>query len=78
MWRNLLIVLVVYLLIQFISKAWKFRKFVLQQRDELLNQTRAHQKNMREDGEVNISSRQKKSKNDSPDDGTYVDYEEVD
>lgn len=75
--RNLLLVIVAYLLWQFISKAWKFRKLVLNQRDEFLNQARAAEKQMRQEGEINITSK-KSSTSTSTDEGTYVDYEEVD
>lgn len=75
--RNILLILVGYLLIQFVRKAWKFRKLILQQRDAILNQTRAAQKQSREEGEINISSKSESAKT-STDDGTYVDFEEVD
>ncbi len=75
--RNLLLIIVAYLLWQFISKAWKFRKLILSQRDEILNQARSAEKQRRAEGEVNISSN-KKSNTSSTDEGTYVDYEEVD
>ncbi|MCO4818820.1 MAG: hypothetical protein KC517_04290 [Bacteroidetes bacterium] len=75
--RNLLLLLVAYLLWRFISKAWRFRKLVINQRDEFLNQTRAAEKQTRQDGEINIQS-SKKTKPSTSDDGTYIDYEEVD
>ncbi|MFT5511801.1 MAG: hypothetical protein ACI8SE_000194 [Bacteroidia bacterium] len=75
--RNLLLLIVAYLLWQFISKAWRFRKLVLSQRDEFLNQARAAEKQNRQEGEVNITPN-KQPKSDTSDDGTYVDYEELD
>ncbi len=75
--RNLLLLLVAYLLWRFISKAWRFRKLVINQRDEFLNQTRAAEKQTRQEGEINITGKQKSDGKPS-DDGTYVDFEEVD
>ena len=77
--RQLLLILVAYLLIQFISKAWRFRKAVLQQRDHMMDQMRAYEKQSKTEGEVNISNKSKSSSTSSTDDvGTYIDYEEVD
>lgn len=77
MFRNFLLLIVAYLLWQFISKAWRFRKLVLKQRDEFLNQSRAAEKQQRQEGEINISPT-KDIKSKPTDDGTYVDFEEVD
>jgi hypothetical protein len=75
--RNILLIIVGYLLIQFVRRAWKFRKLVLQQRDAIINQTRAAQKDMRQEGEINISSK-KPTDSGQSDEGSYVDFEEVD
>ena len=75
--RNLLIIVVAYLLWKFVSKAWRFRKLVLNQRDEFLNQARAAEKQTRQEGEINITGK-KKSDSKPSDDGTYIDFEEVD
>ncbi|MFT5722917.1 MAG: hypothetical protein ACI9JN_000022 [Bacteroidia bacterium] len=75
--RNILLIIVGYLVIQFIRRAWKFRKLVLQQRDAIIDQTRAAQKQTRHEGEINIESKNTPPQS-TKDDGTYVDYEEVD
>ncbi len=75
--RNLLLVFVAYLLIQFIGKVWKFRKVILQQRDAILNQTKEAEKASRQEGEIHIKSKKSSSSKDM-DEGTYIDYEEVD
>ena len=65
------------MLVQFVVKAWRFRKLFKQQRDEIFNQAKYAQKQQRAEGEVNIKTPPTQKPSDT-DEGTYVDYEEVD
>lgn len=49
---------------------------IIRQRDAFRDQTRANERQTRNDGEVNVITRGKNSKKDH-NEGSYVDYEEV-
>ncbi|MBI1305069.1 MAG: hypothetical protein GC181_00480 [Bacteroidetes bacterium] len=71
--RKILLVLVGYLLVRFFYGIWKFRNSVIRQMKEMQNQGSGSK-----DGEVHISaSKGSARKFEKNDEGTYVDYEEV-
>jgi hypothetical protein len=75
--KQILLIVGVIFLFRFISRVWKVRKTILEQRDAMMNQARAAQKQQREEGEINVVNRGQKPKK-NLDEGSYVDYEEID
>jgi Flp pilus assembly protein TadB len=73
--RKLLLVLVAYLIIRFIYGIYKFRGVVKKTMKEMHNMQ--NQQAPKREGEVHISTK-KNAPSTSKDDGTYVDFEEVD
>lgn len=65
------------MLVQFVIKAWRFRKLFKQQRDEIFSQARYAQKQQRAEGEMNIKTPPTQKPADSKE-GDYVDFEEID
>ncbi|MCB0735002.1 MAG: hypothetical protein KDC76_10485 [Bacteroidetes bacterium] len=72
--RKILLVLVGYLLVQFIYRIWKVRKALKASFREMQNQQREHTP----DGETRIYRNNPKPPSNNQNDGDYVDYEEVD
>ena len=71
--RKILLVLVGYLLIRFVIGIWKFRK-VLKKGMREMNSNRDQDI---PDGEMRVTDKAKKQQNRKNNDGSYVDYEEV-
>lgn len=68
------------MVIRFFSRLWRIRSAVMEQREQFMRQARNAEKQNRQEGDINIvgsgKSNSKTSK--GTDEGTYVDYEEVD
>ncbi len=75
--KQILLIVAVIFLFRLVSRVWKVRRTILDQRDAMMNQARAAQKQQRQEGEINVVNRSRKPKK-NLDEGSYVDYEEID
>jgi hypothetical protein len=73
MFRNILLILVGYLLIRFVYGIWKFRR-VLKSKMKEMN---ADQQSNIPHGEMHVTDKTKKRDSSDSKDDSYVDYEEV-
>lgn len=74
--KSIIVIIVAFFLIRFISGIWKFRKAILQQRDAFMGQANQAQRNEKKAGDMNVIN-PKKSKPKNTDEGSYIDYEEI-
>ncbi|MCB9262388.1 MAG: hypothetical protein H6607_08445 [Flavobacteriales bacterium] len=74
--RKLVVLLIIYLVVRFFIRVWSFRKTILSQRDAFLNQMQQNQREQRPEGEVHILNKNETSGR-ANDEGSFVDYEEV-
>lgn len=75
--RTILIILVVYYAIKFISRLvmpYLIKKVVTQAQDRMHQQQQGH---MKEEGEVTLQMKQNQHTKYNPDEGEYVDFEEI-
>ncbi|MBO6515986.1 MAG: hypothetical protein JJ975_05480 [Bacteroidia bacterium] len=73
---KILLIVIAYLVIRFIGRVWKFRKVILEQRDTMMNQAQQG-RHAGQEGDVSVVTPKKPKKKDL-NEGSYVDFEEVD
>ena len=77
---QILLIIFAIMVIRFFSRLWRIRSAVMERREQFMRQARNAEKQNRQEGDVNIvgsgKSASKPAKN--SDEGTYVDFEEVD
>ncbi len=74
---KILLIIIAFLAVRFIGRIWKFRKVILDQRDAMMNQAQQNQKQQGQEGDVNVVT-PKKTKPKDLNEGSYIDYEDVD
>lgn len=77
---QILLIIFAIMVIRFVSRLWRIRSAVMEQREQFMRQARNAEKQNRQEGDVNIVGSGKTTSKTSKrtDEGTYVDYEEVD
>jgi len=79
--RTLFIIAIVYFAIRLFTKyilPYFVKKGIKNMQEKMHDQYREQQRSERKEGEVTIEKNQEDKKNSHPDEGEYVDFEEVD